>query len=90
MFFKSFESFCLFKTLKKFANTELDKTEMQMNLQNRTLSTEKDYYQENMEYLRKNNTKTIKKKPRHISGIPKGSYYNYIGKICLYYLIKHA
>ena len=36
----SFESFGVFIIQQNYANAELDKTEMLMNLKNRTLSTE--------------------------------------------------
>ena len=45
-----FKEFCkllvFFITSQKYVNTELDKTEMLMNLKHRTLSTEMEYYQE--------------------------------------------
>ena len=40
------EDFKFFITLQNYVNTELDKTELLMNLKNRTLSTEIEYYQE--------------------------------------------
>ena len=49
----SFESFGVFITLQNYANAELDKTKLLMNLKNRTLSTEIEYCQE---------TRNIKKK----------------------------
>ena len=44
-FLKSFSK-SFFKFLQNYVNVELDKTEMQMNLKNRKLSTEIEYYQE--------------------------------------------
>ena len=41
-----FESFWVYITKKNYINVELDKTEMLMNLKNRMLSTEIEYYQE--------------------------------------------
>ena len=38
-----------FYNIKNYVNTELDKTEMLMNLKNRTLSMEIEYYQRNIE-----------------------------------------
>ncbi len=50
MFFKDFlkEVFFFFSfiTLRNNVDAELDRTEMLMNLKNRTLSTEIEYYQE--------------------------------------------
>ena len=43
-----------FITYQNYTNAELDKTELLMNLKNRTPSTEIGYYQENMEYFFKN------------------------------------
>ena len=37
-----------------------------------------------------NSSTNFNLKPRHLSGNLKGSKQNYIDKICLYYLIKHA
>ena len=47
MFFKEFWKDFGFSNVKKnYENTELDKIELLMNLINRTLSTEIEYYQE--------------------------------------------
>ena len=43
-FLKRFLGF--FITLQIYVNADLDKTEMQMNLKDRTLSTEMEYYKE--------------------------------------------
>ena len=56
VFLKSFEfffCFFVFITKQNYVNTELDKTKLLMNLKNRMLSTEIEYYQENMEYYKK-------------------------------------
>ena len=44
-FFKSFLGF-FFLTLQNYVNAESDKTEMLLNLENRALSMEIEYYQE--------------------------------------------
>ena len=63
-FWKFFFSF--FITWQNYANAELDKTELLMNLKNRTLSTEIEYYQEILN-IKKTKQKKTKTKTQGIS-----------------------